>query len=88
MPDSVLMQVQRMICNFAWDNQGKTPVNKSIMSAVIPDGGMQVLDIKMRNDAIEVMKLKSHLRFDANRPSAAYVKDAIINQHVKKGTPE
>ncbi|PBK85250.1 hypothetical protein ARMGADRAFT_942241 [Armillaria gallica] len=88
MLDSVLMQVQRMICNFAWDNQGKTSMNKSIMLAVIADGGMQVLDIKMRNDAIEVMKLKSYLRFDANQPSTVYVKDAIINQHIKKGTPQ
>ncbi|KAK0450872.1 hypothetical protein EV421DRAFT_1888685 [Armillaria borealis] len=60
MPDSVLLQIQKMISNFAWDNL----LNRSIMSATIAEGGMQVLDIKIRNDVIEVMKLKSYLRFD------------------------
>ncbi|PBK66453.1 hypothetical protein ARMSODRAFT_986753 [Armillaria solidipes] len=28
MPESVLLQIQKMVSDFAWDNQGKTPVNK------------------------------------------------------------
>ncbi|PBK78161.1 hypothetical protein ARMSODRAFT_27238 [Armillaria solidipes] len=43
--------------------------------------------MKMRNDVIEVMKLKSYLRFDVNWPLAAYVKGDIINRHIKKGIP-
>lgn len=44
---------------------------------------MQVLDIKMRNDAIEVMKRKAYLRFDVDWPLTAYVRNAIINRHIK-----
>ncbi|KAK0452738.1 uncharacterized protein EV420DRAFT_1223420, partial [Desarmillaria tabescens] len=33
------------------------------------------------------MKLKSYLNFDADRPLAGFVKDAIINKHVKNGKP-
>ncbi|KAK0433680.1 hypothetical protein EV421DRAFT_1892885 [Armillaria borealis] len=87
MPSQILMQLQKMISEFAWDNQGKAPVNKTILAAAKQDGGMQVLDISIRNQAIEVMRLKSYLQLDERHPKAAYVKDAIINKYIRKGTP-
>ncbi len=44
------------------------------MAAAIEDGEMQVLDIKIRNNVIKLMKLKSYLRFDTDRPLAEYIK--------------
>ncbi|KAK0473529.1 hypothetical protein EDD18DRAFT_1092086 [Armillaria luteobubalina] len=86
MPVLVHKSLQKMICDFAWDNQGKVPVNMMIQAASIENGGMQLLDLLIQNQAIDVMQLKSYLHFDEHCPKAAYVKDAIINRHVKKDT--
>ncbi|KAK0202064.1 hypothetical protein DFS33DRAFT_1351816 [Desarmillaria ectypa] len=59
MPESVLEQIQKMIRDFVWDNQGPAPVNMTILAAEIDVGGMKILDIEMMNQAIEVMRLKS-----------------------------
>ena len=40
--------------------------------------GKRTLDIESRNEAIELMKLKSYLRMDNQRPKWAYVADKII----------
>ena len=66
MSDSVLLQIYKMVSDFAWNKQGTTPSNRSIMSATIAEEGMQVLGMKMRNNVIEIMKLKWYLRFDVS----------------------
>ncbi|PBK71803.1 hypothetical protein ARMSODRAFT_1016797 [Armillaria solidipes] len=87
MLSSVLERTQKIVHNFAWDNQGPTPINRTIQSAPIDSGGMQILDIKICNQAIEVMQLKSYLQLGDDHPVAGYVKDAIINRYMQKGTP-
>ncbi|PBK67347.1 hypothetical protein ARMSODRAFT_989179 [Armillaria solidipes] len=72
MPNTVQLQLQKMIGNFTWDNQRKVLVNPTILAAAINKGGMQVLNISIRNQVIKVMRLQSYLSLDANRPKAAY----------------
>lgn len=50
------------------------PVNKTIQTATTDAGGMQILDIATRNEAIEIMKLKSYLCLDDDCPKAGYIK--------------
>lgn len=57
-------------------------VNAQIMSGPIAAGGKKILDIKARNDAIELMKLKSYLRMDDKRPRWAKMADSLIGQNI------
>ena len=54
------------------------------MSSQISDGGKKILDVQARNEAIELMKLKSYLRLDEHRPRWAKVADALINHNISK----
>ncbi|KAK0209446.1 hypothetical protein IW262DRAFT_1281667, partial [Armillaria fumosa] len=83
MPESMSQQIDNIVRGFAWDNKEKTPVNRTIMTAQKGKGGLQVLNIRLRSKAIEVMQLKSYLQLNKDRPIAAYVTDAIINRNVK-----
>lgn len=83
MPAAVEKHLEHIIKNFGWDNEGKVPVNTTIMYAPKEMGGMQILDIQMRNQAIVIMRLKSYLCLNESRPAAAYVTDAIVNRHIK-----
>ncbi|KAF9540732.1 hypothetical protein CPC08DRAFT_738777 [Agrocybe pediades] len=50
--------IRRKVTTFMWD--GGTPmINASLMSRDHREGGRRVLDIKARNEAINLMKLKS-----------------------------
>ncbi len=63
------------------------PINKTIQAATTDAGGMKILDIATRNEAIEVMKLKSYLHLNDDCTKAGYIKDILINKQIKKSTP-
>jgi len=75
--------ISRKITRFLWD--GTSPmINSSIMSSPIDIGGKKILDIKARNEAIELMKLKSYLRLDESRPRWAKVADVLMADNIPK----
>ncbi|KAK0432568.1 hypothetical protein EV421DRAFT_1680749, partial [Armillaria borealis] len=63
-------------------DKNKINVNKETIYAPITDGGRNLLDIPTRNEAIMVTWLRSYLNFGPNRPTWAYVADAIIAHHM------
>jgi hypothetical protein len=83
MTEEVTTLVKRKVSKFLWDDASPM-VSAQVMSSQIANGGKKILDIQARNEAIELMKLKSYLRFDEHRPRWAKVADALINQNVSK----
>ena len=73
--------ISRKITKFLWDDASPM-VNAQIMSGPITAGGKKILDIKARNDAIELMKMKSYLRIGTARPRWAKLADALIGQNI------
>ena len=65
MPKQVEKTLIKTIRNFMWN--GKKPsVNKDTLHLPIEQGGVKLLDIKVRNQAIDIMWLKSYLDFTLN----------------------
>ena len=59
-------------------------VSAQVMSSPVSVGGKKILDIRSRNEAIELMKLKSYLSFESECPRWAQVADALMNLNIPK----
>ena len=82
MPTAIEKRLEKRIRKFIWGERTLSPVNFETVLAPIQKGGRSVLDIKTRNEAIDLMWLKSYLQFDNNRPLWALVADAIMAEQV------
>jgi hypothetical protein len=67
MPKEVEENLIKTIRNFMW-NDKKPPVKMSTLSLPVAQGGIKLLDLKVRNQVIEVMWLKSYLNLDLKWP--------------------
>jgi hypothetical protein len=77
MPSNIESKLRRKIRNFVWHDK-RAPVSEQILFSPIDEGGRVLLDISTRNEAIEVMWLKSYLSFGPERPLWALVADEIF----------
>jgi len=64
MPKDVEERIQKRIRKFIWSEKTMSPVNVETLYAPRSLGGREVLDIKSRNEAIQIMWLKSYLQLD------------------------
>ncbi|KAF9553195.1 hypothetical protein CPC08DRAFT_738004 [Agrocybe pediades] len=79
MSPEVEEEVTKQIRNFMWDD--KSPmVGMETLCAPIAEGGKGLLDIRARNEAIELMKVKTYLSKPEDRPRWAFVADRLIAQ--------
>ncbi|KAJ3873072.1 hypothetical protein F5051DRAFT_338259, partial [Lentinula edodes] len=84
MPKEIEEKLVKRIKQFFWDNKTNPQVNRETIEAPINEGGYQLLDIMVRNEAIVVTWLQSYLDFSENRATWAYVADALIAHHIPK----
>src|SRR6266508_6440228 len=61
-----------------------TPVNTETLYTPTEMGGRGLLDIKSRNEAIDLMWLKSYLKFNNNRPLWTLVADVLMAINLPK----
>ena len=71
--------ITQMTRDFIWDNDTAPRMALEHLSKPIEDGGLNILDIRARNEAIEMMRLKSYLDLTPSRPAWATVTDLLIN---------
>ncbi|KAG9220267.1 hypothetical protein CCMSSC00406_0006332 [Pleurotus cornucopiae] len=83
MPTSIEELLQKQIRTFVWGEK-KTPVKEETLYAPRAVGGKGLLDIRARNEAIEIMKLKSYLQLDEKRPTWTRFADGILAGNVPK----
>jgi hypothetical protein len=80
MTEEVTTLIKRKITKFLWDDASPM-VSAQTMSGQFIDGGKKILDIQARNEAIDLMRLKSYLRLGDTR---AKVADVLISQSIPK----
>ena len=85
MPKEIEGTLTKIIRNFVWDGK-KPPVNIDTLNLPVKQGGVKLLDLKARNQAIDIMWLKSYLDLTSKRPMWAYVADILINNNTSKAT--
>ncbi|EJF60677.1 hypothetical protein DICSQDRAFT_147680 [Dichomitus squalens LYAD-421 SS1] len=85
MPDQVVKRLEKIIRDYLWDGKAVPPIAKEYPRLPIDDGGLNIIDISARNEAIDVMWLKMYLNFASDRPQWAYIADDILatnDQHI------
>ncbi len=84
MPEIILKRLTKIIRGYLWDDRSNTPVGIEHVCLPVQLGGLGILDLEARSDAIDVMWLKSYLDFSDDRPIWASLADDIFASHVPK----
>ena len=87
MPNKVQDEIQKMINKFIWEKEVSS-MNIGDLSWEIGYGGWKVLNIKMRNEAIDLMWVKDYLRMGEHQPKWAFLADEIFRMERPKQVKE
>ena len=79
MPDNVESAFIKMIRKFIWNDDLHPRLGLDILQRPVNEGGLNLLNLKARNEAIEIMWLKAYLNFSPSRPAWAIVTDHLID---------
>ncbi|KAL1945502.1 hypothetical protein VTO73DRAFT_2353 [Trametes versicolor] len=77
MPRTVEDSLTKMMSEFVWDG-GKPRVDKCVLADSLSQGGLKLLDLRARNEAINLMWLCSYLDLSPTRPRWAFVAHALL----------
>lgn len=83
MPKEIETEILKIIRKFLWDRKS---VNISLNQMYLPikEGGLGIVDIEARNEAIKLMWTKRFLTIGKERPMWAYIADELIKQNLPK----
>ncbi len=84
MPDEILTRLTKIIRNYLWDDRHNTPVGMDSVCLPVEMGGLGMLDLTARREAIDVMWLKAYLDFSKDRPTWAFLADDLFASLVPK----
>jgi hypothetical protein len=79
MPPNIEDMLTKMIRKFMWAANSSPRLALEILQSPVEAGGLNLLDIKVCNEAIEIMWLKAYLNFSPSHPEWANVIDLTIN---------
>jgi hypothetical protein len=78
MPTHVEEVLTKIIRDFMWEEDSSPRIALDFLHRPPDTGGLGLLDIRARNEAIDITWLKSYLNFSPTRPTWAKVTDPII----------
>src|ERR1700716_4237946 len=62
-----------------WEDDSAPRIALDVLQRPIEEGGLNLINLKARNEAIDIIWLKEYLNFSPARPTWALVTDAIID---------
>ena len=86
MPNHIEAALTKTIRDFMWEDDSSPRLPLETLQRPRSEGGLNLLDLQARNEAIEIVWLKSYLDFSATRPAWAIVTDIIIDATAPPGT--
>lgn len=87
MPSRVTKKLTKMMRDFVWDDKQYVPIATEHLFLESDEGGIGLLDLEARNDAIDLMWLKDYLNLGPTRQRWAYLADDLLAMHaVKSGS--
>ncbi len=84
MPDAIRQRLVKIVRGYLWDDRRNTPVGMQHVYLPVEQGGLGMIDLETRNEAIDIMWLKTYLDFSDERPLWAYLADDLLASHVTK----
>lgn len=82
MPGSVQKKIVEIIRDFVWKGKKHPRVRADTLYKPVKEGGLDLLDVEARNEAIDLMWLKEYLQLDGERPKWAYLADRLLARAV------
>src|SRR5712691_6562983 len=86
MPTQVEVALNKIISSFLWDDGLGPRIAMEFLHQPKEAGGLGILNIHARNEAIDLMWLKAYLNFSPSRQPWAAVTDLIIDAVAPKNT--
>jgi len=86
MPPQIETAIKKLINDFLWDDGQGPRIALDTLCQPEESGGLNILDMHARNEAIELMWLKEFLNFSPSRQPWATVTDLIIDAAAPKST--
>jgi len=80
MPKHIENALKRIIKSFMWDDDSSPRITCSTLCHPIHEGGLGLLDITARNEAIDIIWLKKYLNFSPTHPIWAAITDIIVQE--------
>lgn len=78
MPDNIEVELTKIICDFIWEENSSPRITMDLLQCPKDQGGLDLLNLKAYNEAIELVWLKSYLNFSPTCPEWAVMTDLIL----------
>ncbi|KAL1946415.1 hypothetical protein VTO73DRAFT_15542 [Trametes versicolor] len=85
MPPKILDRLNKMIADFVWDEAKHPPIKRETLHAPVQKGGLGMLNLSARNEAIQLMTMKSYLDISPARPQWAFLADTLFAKAASAG---
>ncbi|KAG2063741.1 hypothetical protein BDR04DRAFT_1131022 [Suillus decipiens] len=79
MPKSIEAAITKKIRTFIWNNRKSPPISLASLERPVSEGGLGLLNICARNEAIDITWVQAFMNLSESRPSWAFVTDILIN---------
>ena len=79
MPPHIETTLTKTILNFMWEDDSSPRIALELLQKLTEKGGVNLLDLRARNEAINIVWLKAYLDFSPTCPTWAVVTDLIID---------
>ena len=86
MPPHIEGALTKIIRDFVWDNDAHQRIALDYLHSPLNQGGLNLLDIRSRNEAIELVWLRDYLNLTPSRQPWAVVTDLLVNATAPPGT--
>jgi len=85
MPPHIEKAITKIIRDFIWEESMNPRIVLRYLHQPIEEGGLNLLDINTRNEAIEIIWLKAYLNMSPTRPKWAKITDIILDMAALHG---
>ena len=85
MPKHIENALIKILRSFIWEENNSPRIALEYLYQTIGKGGLNLLDIRARNEAIEIMWLKAYLNLSPTRPAWAKITDIILDATTPQG---
>lgn len=77
--------ITKIIRDFIWEESNSPRIALNYLHNAMEDSGLNLIDIKTRNEAIEIIWLKTYLNMSLLRPTWAKITDIILDASAPQG---
>ena len=78
MPSHIEEALTNIMSRFIWNQGIKPRIAMAVLRRPIHEGGLNILDINARNEAIEIVWLRAYLNFSPSRQKWATITDHVV----------